>query len=169
MRQLFEHDFAYFFQLPDGRIFFAIPYRESDFTLIGTTDRDHDRIATRVDGERGGNRIICATAANDYFARAIAPADVVWSFAGVRPLVDDGKGRPEAASRGYKLEIDAPSGEAPLLTVLGGKITTYRRLSEEAVGRLIEFVPALSKTSWTAQAPLPGGEFPVEGARCDGR
>ena len=161
VRQLFEHDFAYFFQLPDDRIFFAIPF-EKAFTLIGTTDCDHDPDRDPVEASAEEIQYLC-DAANDYFARSIAPADVVWSFAGVRPLVDDGKGRPEAASRGYKLEIDAPSGEAPLLTVLGGKITTYRRLSEEAVGRLIEFVPALSKTNWTAQAPLPGGEFPVEG------
>ena len=157
--RLFDHDYAYFFQLPDERIFFAIPY-ERDFTLIGTTDRDHDGGPIRASDEE--IEYLCA-GANDYFRRAITPADVVWSFSGVRPLVDDGSGRPEAASRGYHFELDAGDGTAPLLSVFGGKITTYRRLAEEAVGRMVPVLAALSGQAWTRTAPLPGGDFAVTG------
>jgi glycerol-3-phosphate dehydrogenase len=157
--RLFDHDFAYFFQLPDERIFFAIPY-EQDFTLIGTTDRDHDGGPIHASDEE--IEYLCA-GANDYFQHSITPADVVWSFSGVRPLVDDGSGRPEAASRGYHFELDADGGAAPLLSVFGGKITTYRRLAEEAVERLARLMPALSGQAWTATAPLPGGDFAVTG------
>jgi glycerol-3-phosphate dehydrogenase len=161
VRRLFDHDFAYLLQLPDQRIVFAIPY-EDDFTLIGTTDCDHEPDRDPVAASAEEIRYLC-DAANLYFGRAIGPADVVWSFAGVRPLVDDGRGRPEAASRGYKFDVDAPRGEAPLLSVFGGKITSYRRLSEEAVRRLTEFLPTMSTADWTARYPLPGGDFPVTG------
>ncbi len=159
--RLFDHDFAYFFQLGDGRIFFAIPY-ERDFTLIGTTDRDHDGSLTAVHASEEEIAYLCA-GANEYFERSITPADVVWSFSGVRPLVDTGDGRPEAASRGYRFEIDAAEGEAPLLSVFGGKITTYRHLAEEAVDRIGEFVAFARPSHWTATEPLPGGDFAVTG------
>ena len=126
VRKLFDHDFAYFFQLPDGRIFFAIPY-ERDFTLIGTTDADHHGSLDGIHATDEEIAYLCA-GVNDYFAKAISPKDVVWSFAGVRPLIDDGKGRPEAATRGYSFTLDggadAEAGAAPLLSVFGGKITT---------------------------------------------
>ncbi len=157
--RLFDHEFAYFFQLPDERIFFAIPY-ERDFTLIGTTDRDHDGGPVRASDEE--IEYLCA-GANDYFQHEITPADVVWSYSGVRPLVDDGSGRPEAASRGYHFEIDADNGAAPLLSVFGGKITTYRRLAEEAVAQMASLLPALSGQAWTGTEPLPGGDFAVTG------
>ena len=157
--RLFDHDFAYFFQLPDNRIFFAIPY-ERDFTLIGTTDRDHDGGPVRASEEE--IEYLCA-GANDYFRRQLTPADVVWSYAGVRPLVDDGSGRPEAASRGYRFELDGGEGQAPLLSIFGGKITTYRRLAEEAMQRLAGHLPILAGPSWTGDKPLPGGDFPVTG------
>ncbi|MEO7786536.1 MAG: glycerol-3-phosphate dehydrogenase [Sphingomicrobium sp.] len=157
--RLFDHDFAYFFQLPDERIFFAIPY-ERDFTLIGTTDRDHDGGPIRASDEEIA--YLCA-GANEYFGHAIGPADVVWSYSGVRPLVDDGSGRPEAASRGYHFELDGGGGEAPLLSVFGGKITTYRRLAEEAVERIAPLFPSLRGPGWTGSSPLPGGDFAVTG------
>ena len=160
VRALFDHPYAYFFQLADGRIFFAIPY-ERDFTLIGTTDRDQapgdlikaseEEIAYLCDGASG------------FFNRAITPADVVWTYSGVRPLVDDGSGRPEAATRGYRLELSEPDKGAPLLSVYGGKITTYRHLAEEAVDRLRPRLPALSGKGWTRQAALPGGDFAIDG------
>lgn len=159
--RLFDHDHAYFFQLPDGRIVFAIPY-ERDFTLIGTTDRDHQGGLDHVVPSEEEIAYLCA-AANRYFARPIAPADVLWSYAGVRPLVDDGSGRPEAATRGYRLDIDGAPGEAPLLSVFGGKITTYRHLAAEAVELLKPCLPALQGDDWTAGAPLPGGDFPMTG------
>ena len=163
VRRLFDHDFAYFFQLPDGRIFFAIPY-ERDFTLIGTTDRDHRGGLDRVEPSDEEVEYLCA-GTNDYFAAQITPADVVWRFAGVRPLVDTGDGRPEAASRGYSFELDSGEGAAPLLSVFGGKITTYRRLAEEAVDRLVPFGLGLNGAQWTAGSSLPGGDFAVTGRK----
>ncbi|MDO7834233.1 glycerol-3-phosphate dehydrogenase [Sphingobium sp. HBC34] len=159
--RLFDHDFAYFFQLPDGRIFFAIPY-ERAFTLIGTTDRDHRDGVDPVTASAEEIAYLCE-GANRYFVRAITPTDVVWSYAGVRPLIDDGSNRPEAATRGYRLELDEAGGQAPLLSVFGGKITTYRHLAAGAVDQLQPYLPALSGGDWTARAPLPGGDFPKTG------
>lgn len=161
VRSLFNHGLAYFFQLPDGRIFFAIPY-ERDFTLIGTTDRDHDGPVDHVSATAEEIAYLCEGASR-YFARAITLQDVLWSYAGVRPLIDDGSARPEAATRGYRLELDGGEGEAPLLSVFGGKITTYRHLATEAMRKLRPFLPGLSDGDWTATAPLPGGDFPMRG------
>jgi glycerol-3-phosphate dehydrogenase len=157
VRRLFDHDYCYFFQLADGRIFFAIPY-ERQFTLVGTTDRDHktgeaiaasaDEIAYLCDG------------INQYFQTEISPADVVWTYSGVRPLVDDGTGRPEEATRGYSFEISGgQGGGAVMLSVFGGKITTYRELATEALERLMAYLPLSPKSDWTAHSPLPGGDF----------
>jgi glycerol-3-phosphate dehydrogenase len=161
VRQMFTDPRAYFFQNPDGRIFFAIPY-EDDFTLIGTTDADHqpsDPIAASADEIA----YLCA-GASEYFEQAVTPDDVVWSYAGVRPLVDDGSGKPETASRGYRFDVDMDSnGRAPLLSVFGGKITTYRHLAESAVERLAGYLPQLGKASWTADKALPGGDYAVGG------
>ena len=160
--RLFDHDFAYFFQLPDGRIFFVIPY-ERDFTLIGTTDQDHDSETDSIAASAKEIAYLC-DAASGYFARPVTPDDVVWSYAGVRPLIDDGSDRPEAATRGYRLELDqGGKGEAPALHVLGGKITTYRHLAAEAVDMLKPHLPMLRGGDWTADAPLPGGDFPMTG------
>jgi glycerol-3-phosphate dehydrogenase len=162
VRRLFDHPFAYFFQLPDGRIFFAIPY-ERDFTLIGTTDRDHRGSLDDVHADAGEVAYMCE-GANRYFATAITPADVVWSYAGVRPLIDDGSGKPEAATRGYRLELSDPSEGATLLSVFGGKITTYRHLAEEAVDLLTPRLRAITRTAWSGTTPLPGGDFARDGA-----
>jgi len=159
--RLFDHDHAYIFQLPDGRIFFAIPY-EGDFTLVGTTDADHTGPLSDIRASEDEIAYLCA-GVNEWFNRQITPADVVWSYSGVRPLVDDGSGRPEAASRGYRFEIDGQAGEAPLLSVFGGKITTYRQLAQGAVDRLAPLVPALKGERWTQAAPLPGGDFAMTG------
>jgi glycerol-3-phosphate dehydrogenase len=160
---LFAHDYAYFFQLADGRIFFAIPY-EHQFTLIGTTDRDHHGVLDHVEASDEEVAYLCE-GANHYFAMAITPADVVWSYAGVRPLVDDHSGKPEAATRGYSFELDCgDEGEPPLLSIFGGKITTYRHLAAEAVEVLKPHLPALAGEDWTATQPLPGGDFPKLGA-----
>ena len=155
--KLFDHDFAYFFQLPDGRIFFAIPY-EQDFTLIGTTDVDHTGGLDDVRASPEEIAYLCE-GASEYFRKPITPDDVVWTYSGVRPLVDDGSGRPEAATRGYRFELDGGVGEAPLLSIFGGKITTYRQLASAALRELVPFCPALSAPDWTGAAPLPGGDF----------
>ncbi|WP_086607120.1 glycerol-3-phosphate dehydrogenase [Erythrobacter donghaensis] len=158
VNKLFDHNFAYFFQLPDGRIFFAIPY-ESDFTLIGTTDVDHTGSLDEVHASPEEIAYLCE-GASEYFRTPVTPADVVWTYSGVRPLIDDGSGKPEAATRGYSFELDGGAdGTAPLLSVFGGKITTYRELSTEAVEKLAPFLPVLQGADWTGSAPLPGGDF----------
>ena len=157
VKKLFDHDFAYFFQLPDGRIFFAIPY-EQDFTLIGTTDVDHEGGLDDVRASPEEIAYLCE-GASEYFRQPVTPADVVWTYSGVRPLVDDGSGRPEAATRGYRFEVDGDEDDAPLLSVFGGKITTYRELSCEALRLLVPFLPVLDGADWTGGAPLPGGDF----------
>ncbi|WP_336973907.1 glycerol-3-phosphate dehydrogenase [Sphingobium aromaticiconvertens] len=160
--RLFDHPYAYFFQIPDGRIFFAIPYHH-DFTLIGTTDRDHHGPLSDVHASAEEIAYLC-DAANAYFAKAITPADVVWTYSGVRPLIDDGSGKPEAATRGYSFELDLnDDGNAPLLSIFGGKITTYRHLAKDAVEKLKPHIDALTGDDWTATAPLPGGDFPIDG------
>ena len=100
---------------------------------------------------------------NRYFEQSITSADVVWTYAGVRPLVDDGSGKPEAATRGYRLDLSSESEGAPLLSVYGGKITSYRHLAEAAVDMLVPNLPALTGQEWTATQPLPGGDFATSG------
>jgi glycerol-3-phosphate dehydrogenase len=159
-KKLFDHDRAYIFQNADGRIVFAIPY-ETDFTLIGTTDRDH---------EGAPSEAVCTpeeadylrAAASEYFAKPIAADDVVWTYAGVRPLYDDGAKSATAATRDYVLRVETAGGTAPMLNVFGGKITTYRRLAEAALAQLKPFFPAMG-APWTAGAPMPGGDFPHDG------
>lgn len=161
VRRLFDHEFAYFFQLADGRIFFAIPY-QGDFTLIGTTDRDHDGAADAIEASAEEIQYLC-DGANLYFRHQINPADVVWTYSGVRPLVDDGSGKPEAATRGYTFHLDGGEGVPPILSVFGGKITTYRHLAADALDRLAAHLPGLPLGGWTERAPLPGGDFPMAG------
>ena len=158
VRKIFDHDFCYIFQNADGRVVFAIPY-QGDFTLIGTTDRDFagDPAQARASDEEID--YLCA-AASEYFARPVTRADVVWSFCGVRPLYDDGASEAKAATRDYVLELD--SDGAPLLSIIGGKLTTYRRLAEAVLNKLAPFLRE-ARPAWTAQAPLPGGGFPVDG------
>jgi glycerol-3-phosphate dehydrogenase len=159
--RLFAHDRCYIFQNADGRVCFAIPY-ESDFTLIGTTDEDYagDPAAVAITPEE---EIYLCTAVNDYLRTPVSRSDIVWRYSGVRPLRDDGDSAAQEATRDYVLELDAPIGAPPLLSVFGGKITTYRRLAEAALQRLARFFPRLGP-SWTADAPLPGGNFPWNGA-----
>jgi glycerol-3-phosphate dehydrogenase len=159
-KRLFDHDRAYIFQNPDGRVVFAIPY-ETDFTLIGTTDRDHDGSADRVECTPEEANYL-REAASAYFKQDIAPEDVVWTYSGVRPLYDDGAKSATQATRDYVLRVNGGDGQAPILNIFGGKITTYRRLAEAALEKLKPFFPAM-KAPWTAGAPMPGGDFPVDG------
>ena len=150
---------ALFLPLRDGRIAFAIPY-ERAFTLIGTTDSEDGADADPPRATPAEIAYLCEGVSR-YFARPVTPADVAWAFAGVRLLADDGSGRPEAATRGYRFELDrgADGHSAPLLSVLGGKITTHRTLAEAALERLgVE-----GDAGWTAQSPLPGGDFEPDG------
>ncbi len=135
---------------------FAIPY-EQDFTLIGTTDCDHDGDPAAAVPTAEEVRYLC-DAVSAYFATPVQPADVVWSFAGVRPLHDDGRDAAQTASRDYALDLDAGEGSPPLLTVIGGKLTTYRKLAEAALARLAGPLE-LTAPAWTAAVPLPGGDF----------
>ncbi len=159
VKRLFDHDRAYIFQNADGRVVFAIPY-ERDFTLIGTTDQDYRDDPAKVAASDEEIAYLCK-AVSTYLAAPITPADVVWTYAGVRPLLDDGSGKPEEATRDYVLERDAVGG-APVVSVFGGKITTARRLAEAVVAELKGFTPFADKMSWTGSAPLPGGDFPCQ-------
>ena len=159
-RRLFDHDRAYIFQQADGRIVFAIPY-EQDFTLIGTTDVEHegapsDAVCTPEE------RDYLLGAASEYFAAPVRAEDIVWSYSGVRPLYDDGATSATAATRDYVIKLRSVGGAA-VVEVFGGKITTYRRLAEAVMARLGEVFPRLPG-AWTAGVPLPGGDFPVGAA-----
>jgi len=153
--RLFEHRFAYIFQNEDRRIVFAIPY-EHDFTLIGTTDVDYQADPATVQIDDQEVDYLCALA-NRYFRQQISPADVIWSYSGVRPLLADESSDPTRVTRDYALELDREP--APLLSVFGGKITTYRRLAEDAVNLLGPILGARA-APWTATATLPGGDLP---------
>jgi len=158
-RRLFEHDKAYFFQGKDGRIIFAIPY-ETDFTLIGTTDQEH-HAADAAPEITPGERDYLLAFASEYFARPVTADDIVWTYSGVRPLYDDGAKSATAATRDYVLKED-PGAGAPVLNIFGGKITTYRRLAEAAMEKIVRHFPGTTG-AWTAGVPLPGGDFPVKG------
>jgi glycerol-3-phosphate dehydrogenase len=155
--RLFDHDRAYVLQAPDGRVVFAVPFQR-DFTLIGTTDQGFAGDLAAVAPSADEVAYLC-NVANQHFRARIAPADVVWSFAGVRSLHDDGAKRAQNVSRDYVLTLD--EREAPLLTVYGGKITTYRRLAGQALDRLAHLFQA--GPAWTRDSHLPGGEFPWDG------
>jgi glycerol-3-phosphate dehydrogenase len=159
VRKLYDHDRAYMFQNADGRIIFVIPYQD-DFTLIGTTDRDYDGDPAKVKASPEEIQYLCASA-SEYLKKPVLPADVVWTYSGVRPLYDDGASEAKAATRDYVFELDTPGG-APLLSIYGGKITTYRRLAEEALERLSPYLrSAKAKEGWTGKSPLPGGDMDV--------
>ena len=154
VKKLFDHDHAYIFQNPDRRIIFAIPY-EGDFTLIGTTDVEHDGPVGQARINDGEIAYLCEQASR-YFAQAVTPADVVWTYAGVRPLLGDESSDASAVTRDYQLDFD--TRQAPLLTVWGGKITTFRKLAEEAADGLCRHL-GMKQPAWTAGAHLPGGDL----------
>ena len=158
-RKLYDHDRCYFFQGTDGRIIFAIPY-EGDFTLIGTTDAEHTDLSSKPACTDEEADYLCAFASR-YFAKPVTRDDVVWTYSGVRPLYDDGASSATAATRDYVLSTDSSAG-GPVLNIFGGKITTYRRLAESALGR-IDTALGRDTRAWTAGVALPGGGFPVNG------
>ena len=163
VRKIYDHNRAYILQNPDGRIVFTIPF-EGEFTLIGTTDRDYEGDPGKPTASDEEVAYLCRAVSGN-FARPVTVDDVVWSYSGVRPLYDDGASEAKAATRDYVLEVDA-AGRAPVVSIFGGKITTYRRLAEEVLRRIEPVLPQLAdRKGWTAKAPLPGGDFPVDGLR----
>ncbi|MCV2874654.1 glycerol-3-phosphate dehydrogenase [Rhodobacteraceae bacterium XHP0102] len=156
-KRLYDHEKCYFFQGQDGRICFAIPY-EQDFTLIGTTDQDHHDPDTRPECSAEERDYMLAFV-NKYFSTAVTAEDIVWSYSGLRPLYDDGAQSASAATRDYTLILES-EGDAPLLNIFGGKITTYRRLAESALAKIADFTKD-ANAPWTAGVALPGGDFAV--------
>ena len=158
IRRKFEDPRSFFFQNSDGRIFFAIPY-EDDFTLIGTTDEDFPGDPANAAISDSEIDYLCASA-SEYFAEPVRRDDIVWTYAGVRPLFDDGADAAQEATRDYVLKVEKKSG-APLMNIFGGKITTYRRLAEAALEKIEKQIGAKGKP-WTAKSVLPGGDFGVD-------
>jgi glycerol-3-phosphate dehydrogenase len=158
--RLYDHDRCYIFQNADGRIVFAIPY-ERDFTLIGTTDVDYQANPSAAAASPEEIAYLCK-AATEYFVQPIDPTQVVWTYAGVRPLYDDKAARAQEATRDYVLRLDHEDGQPALLNIFGGKLTTYRRLAESAM-ELVEKVMGRRREEWTETAKLPGGDFPIDG------
>jgi glycerol-3-phosphate dehydrogenase len=161
VKKLFDHGRCYFFQNADGRIFFAIPY-ETDFTLIGTTDQDFsgDPTGVKISDEETDYLL---KAASEYFLKPVTRGDIVWTYAGVRPLFDDGASAAQEATRDYVLKTEGgEAGDAPVINVFGGKLTTHRRLSEQVVDKIDGLLGAKGPR-WTATGTLPGGDFPATG------
>ncbi|MCX5578149.1 glycerol-3-phosphate dehydrogenase [Kaistia terrae] len=158
--KMFDHDRCYIFQNADGRIIFAIPY-EDDFTLIGTTDRDYKGDLSEIEISEEETEYLCA-AASEYFKKPVLRPSVVWSYSGVRPLYDDGADSAQAATREYVLKVDGAADAPKIVNVFGGKITTFRKLSEHVLEH-VEAILGKRGPAWTARATLPGGDFPVDG------
>ncbi|WP_010507479.1 glycerol-3-phosphate dehydrogenase [Komagataeibacter europaeus] len=155
--RLFDGPQAYILQNPDKRIVFAIPY-EQKFTLIGTTDVPWTQAPGRVEISPEEITYLCESVSR-YFTKPVTPDDVVWSYAGVRPLYDDAAKNASAVTRDYVLDVDTQGNQAPMLSIFGGKITTYRKLAEHALEKLQPFLPVLSAPGWTADQVLPGGDL----------
>ena len=160
--RLYAHNGCYIFQNDDKRIFFVIPY-ETDFTLIGTTDLDYQGDPAKVAASSEEVAYLCRSA-SDYLRVPVTSEQVVWTYSGVRSLHDAGGGAAQDATRDYVLTLDAPAGAAPLLSIFGGKITTFRKLAESALARLAPHLPPSRgrPSGWTGRETLPGGDFPMQ-------
>ncbi len=156
--RLYQGDHAYLLQNHDRRVVLTIPFQEK-FTLIGTTDIPYQGNPAAVTASDSEVAYLCE-AVNCYLASKVYPPEVVWSYSGVRALYDDGQPNPSDVSRDYKLSVETDGrGRLPLLSVYGGKITTYRKLAEAALKNLAPWFTAM-KSPWTVQQPLPGGDIP---------
>ncbi len=153
--KLYQHSNAFIMQNTDKRIVFAIPYRD-DYTLLGTTDVEYKGDPNKVAISEDETNYILQVA-NDHFKQSLTPKDVVWSYSGVRPLLEDESSDPSAVTRDYTLHLDDDLG-APLLSIFGGKITTYRKLALSAMKKLAPFYQQMGE-EWTHSKPLPGGEL----------
>ena len=154
--RLYDHESPYILQHTDGRVVFIIPY-EQDFSLIGTTDGDYHGDPAEVTVTDDEIDYLCA-AVSRYLKQPVTPDQVRWAYAGVRPLYDDAAGDVSAVTRDYAFDLDSEGG-APLLSVFGGKITTYRKLAEHALAKL-QPVLGFERRTWTHAQPLPGGDMP---------
>jgi glycerol-3-phosphate dehydrogenase len=154
VRKMFDHPFAYIFQNPDGRIVFVISY-EQDFTLVGTTDLEYTGDTNQVAIDQTEIDYLCQLTER-YFREPIKPSDVIWSYSGVRPLLEDDSANASEITRDYNLALEGDT--APLLSVFGGKITTFRKLAEEAVDMIAARLGNTHGT-WTEHACLPGGDI----------
>ncbi|MFQ3347459.1 MAG: glycerol-3-phosphate dehydrogenase [Candidatus Azotimanducaceae bacterium] len=159
IRRTLPYDRSYIFQAADDRVIFIIPY-ENDFLLVGTTDTENNDIHTPPKITQDEIDYLCE-AASEYLCDAITPEDVVWTFSGVRPLYNDGASQAQEATRDYVVRENNELG-GPLINVFGGKITTYRKLAEEVVGRVCNYLGQANQP-WTSGTRLPGGHFPVDG------
>jgi glycerol-3-phosphate dehydrogenase len=157
VEKLYDHDRCYIFQNADGRICFAIPY-ENNFTLVGTTDEDHHGDPGKPEATEAEIDYML-NAVSEYFKKPVTRAQMKWAYSGIRPLYDDGASKAQEATRDYVLKLDKPEGQAPMLSVFGGKITTARKLSESVLDEIKPFFPAMGG-KWTAGSKLPGGDFP---------
>lgn len=155
--KLYDGDQTYILQQPDGRIIFTIPY-EHKYMLIGTTDIPYDGDSSAVSINEDEITYLCE-AVNRSLKKKVTPEDIVWTYSGVRSLVDDGHKNASKVTRDYKLYVDERLG-APILSVFGGKLTTYRKLAEHAMDRVSTFFPDRKMTSWTEKSILPGGDIP---------
>ncbi|MNZ89022.1 Aerobic glycerol-3-phosphate dehydrogenase [compost metagenome] len=153
--KLYDGEHAYILQNEDQRIVFAIPYLER-FTLIGTTDREYTGDPAKVAITEGETDYLLKVV-NEHFNHQLSRTDILHTYAGVRPLCNDESDNPSAVTRDYTLALSSSTGEAPLLSVFGGKLTTYRKLAESAMAQLAPFFTQM-RGSWTASATLPGGE-----------
>jgi len=154
--RLYEGDHAFILQNDDRRVIFMIPYGDLH-TLVGTTDIPVEDENAMPQASPDEIAYLCR-AVNRYLGKPTRPEDVVWNYAGVRPLYDDGSSDPSAVTRDYTLRVDDVQGRAPVLSVFGGKITTYRRLAEHALEKLAPYFPAM-KPAWTHRTPLSGSDF----------
>ncbi len=169
--RLYAHDRCFIFQNTDGRIVFTIPY-EGKFTLVGTTDHDFSGDPAQVAASDQEIAYLCDLVSH-YFKAKVTPADVVWSYSGVRPLYDNGTSEAQKATRDYVFEVDRLRG-APLLSIFGGKITTYRRLAEAALDKIAGQIgapaaPGGQSAGWTGRSALPGGQFAPGGVAAEAR
>ena len=159
VNKLFDHDRSYICQNNDNRIFFMIPY-EDKFTLIGTTDIDHGQSAGKVEISEEEQLYICKSA-NEYLNTEISLKDIVWSYSGVRPLYDDGASEAQDATRDYVIKVEEQDSSL-MVNIFGGKITTYRRLSESILKHVEGFLGKRGN-AWTEKSSLPGGDIAVDG------
>ncbi|WP_248802681.1 glycerol-3-phosphate dehydrogenase [Pseudomonas sp. MWU13-2100] len=153
--RLYEGEHAHILQNEDQRIVFTIPYLDR-FTLIGTTDREYQGDPAKVSITDAETDYLLKVV-NAHFKKQLARSDIVHSYSGVRPLCNDESDNPSAVTRDYTLALSGGNDEAPLLSVFGGKLTTYRKLAESALAQLAPFFKQM-KPSWTATSTLPGGE-----------
>ncbi|HTO43362.1 MAG TPA: glycerol-3-phosphate dehydrogenase [Burkholderiales bacterium] len=159
LQRLYDGDHAYLLQNEDGRVVFAIPFG-ANHTVIGTTDVPVGSPHAAANISPQETDYLCRAAAR-YLKKPVVPADVVWSYAGVRPLADDGGDDPSKITRDYTLALDDLHGSI-VLSVLGGKLTVYRTLAEEALNRLQPWLQA-RRGAWTAGEALPGGDVGAQG------